>query len=78
MKNCDIIINGECDLEYFTHMVEYINLITNNTFNLPKKEAQKLIDDSPSEFALVKNKKIIKKVTHQDTSNSVLKMILDE
>lgn len=58
--------------------MKIINLITNNTFNLPKKEAQKLIDDFPSEFALVKNKKIIKKVTHQDTSNSVLKMILDE
>lgn len=27
---CDIIINGECDLNYFSHMVEYINLITNN------------------------------------------------
>ena len=32
MKNCDIIINGECDLEYFSHMVEYINLITNNFY----------------------------------------------
>ena len=30
---CDIIINGECDLEYFTHMVEYINLITNNFYD---------------------------------------------
>lgn len=29
-KDCEIIINGECDLEYFAHMVEYINLITNN------------------------------------------------
>ena len=29
-EKCDIIINGECDLEYFSHMVEYINLITNN------------------------------------------------
>lgn len=29
-EKCDIIINGECDLEYFAHMVEYINLITNN------------------------------------------------
>lgn len=29
-QNCDIIINGECDLDYFAHMVEYINLITNN------------------------------------------------
>lgn len=29
---CDIIINGECDLEYFSHMVEYINLITNNFY----------------------------------------------
>ena len=28
--NCEIIINGECDLNYFAHMVEYINLITNN------------------------------------------------
>lgn len=28
--DCDIVINGECDLEYFSHMVEYINLITNN------------------------------------------------
>lgn len=27
---CEIIINGECDLKYFAHMVEYINLITNN------------------------------------------------
>lgn len=27
---CDIVINGECNLEYFSHMVEYINLITNN------------------------------------------------
>jgi len=29
-EKCDIIINGECDLNYFAHMVEYINLITNN------------------------------------------------
>ncbi len=29
---CDIIINGECNLEYFSHMVEYINLITNNFY----------------------------------------------
>ncbi|MBQ7287347.1 MAG: hypothetical protein IJW73_06265 [Candidatus Gastranaerophilales bacterium] len=28
--SCEIIINGECDLNYFAHMVEYINLITNN------------------------------------------------
>ena len=28
--NCDIIANGECDLEYFTQILEYINLITNN------------------------------------------------
>lgn len=28
--NCDIIANGECDLEYFTQLLEYINLITNN------------------------------------------------
>ena len=27
---CDIIINGGCDLDYFSHMVEYINLVTNN------------------------------------------------
>lgn len=31
-SKCDIVINGECDLEYFTHMVEYINLITNNFY----------------------------------------------
>lgn len=29
-SKCDILINGECDLEYFTHMIEYVNLITNN------------------------------------------------
>lgn len=29
-ENCDIIANGECDLEYFTQILEYINLITNN------------------------------------------------
>lgn len=29
-NKCDIIINGECDLNYFSHMVEYIYLITNN------------------------------------------------
>ena len=29
---CDIVINGECDLEYFSHMVEYIHLITNNFY----------------------------------------------
>ena len=29
-EKCDIVINGECNLEYFSHMVEYINLITNN------------------------------------------------
>ena len=31
-EKCDIIINGECDLKYFSHMVEYINLITNNFY----------------------------------------------
>ena len=30
--NCDIVINGECNLDYFSHMVEYINLITNNFY----------------------------------------------
>ena len=29
-KNCEIVINGECNLDYFSQMVEYINLITNN------------------------------------------------
>ena len=29
-EKCEIVINGECDLNYFAHMVEYINLITNN------------------------------------------------
>lgn len=29
-SRCDIIINGKCDLDYFSHMIEYINLITNN------------------------------------------------
>ena len=28
--NCDIIANGACSLEYFTKLLEYINLITNN------------------------------------------------
>ena len=31
-EKCDIIINGECNLDYFAHMVEYINLITNNFY----------------------------------------------
>ena len=31
-EKCDIVINGECDLDYFSHMVEYINLITNNFY----------------------------------------------
>ena len=31
-SNCDIIINGECNLDYFSHMLEYINLITNNFY----------------------------------------------
>lgn len=29
-QNCDIIANGECDLEYFAQILGYINLITNN------------------------------------------------
>lgn len=29
-SECDFVINGECDLDNFSHMVEYINLITNN------------------------------------------------
>lgn len=29
-QECDIIINGECDLEYFSNMIKYIHLITNN------------------------------------------------
>ena len=29
-NECDIIINGECDLEYFSEMIKYIHLITNN------------------------------------------------
>ena len=29
-NKCDIILNGECDLDYFSQMVQYINLITNN------------------------------------------------
>ena len=31
-NKCDIVINGECDLDYFAHMVEYINLVTNNFY----------------------------------------------
>ena len=27
---CDIVINGECDLKYFSDMIKYIYLITNN------------------------------------------------
>ena len=27
---CDIVINGECNFDYFSHMVEYIYLITNS------------------------------------------------
>ncbi len=29
-SNCDIIINGECDLDYFSEMIKYFYLITNN------------------------------------------------
>lgn len=29
-NNCDITANGECDLEYFAQILEYVNLITNN------------------------------------------------
>ena len=29
-NKCDIIINGECDLEYFSKMIEYIHLLTNS------------------------------------------------
>jgi len=29
-NKCDVIINGECDFEYFTNMIKYIYLITNN------------------------------------------------
>lgn len=28
--NCDIIINGQCDLDYFTQILTYINIVTNN------------------------------------------------
>lgn len=27
---CDIIVNGECDLDYFSKMLEFINQVTNN------------------------------------------------
>ena len=29
-EECDIVINGECDLKYFSDMIKYIYLITNN------------------------------------------------
>ena len=29
-QKCDIVINGECDLDYFSKMIEYIYLITNS------------------------------------------------
>lgn len=29
-SECDIIASGECDLEYFSKLLEYINLATNN------------------------------------------------
>lgn len=29
-ESCDIIASGECDLEYFSKLLEYINLITNS------------------------------------------------
>ena len=28
--DCDLVINGECDLKYFSDMIKYIHLITNN------------------------------------------------
>jgi len=29
-SECDIIASGECDLEYFSELLEYINLATNS------------------------------------------------
>lgn len=59
--------------------MKIINVITNNIFDLPKENANQLIESSPEVFARVsKNKKVLKKGNGTKTDDTVLKKILDE
>jgi len=56
-----------------------INLNTNNIFDLPKSEAEDLLETSPDIFAKVtKNKRIIKPKKVCSDDNNVLKKISDD
>ena len=59
--------------------MKIINLKTNNMFDLPQNEAEKLLDESPDDFAKIsKNKKIIRNKSNKTVPESVLSQILDE
>jgi len=59
--------------------MKIINLITNNIFDIPAKEAEKILNDAPNEFAkLSKNKKITKKNSVKEKADTFILQILDE
>ncbi|GEM_PF-6299880 len=59
--------------------MKIINLITKNIFDLPKSEAEELLQKSSDVFAkITKNKKILKLKHSNLNDDSVLKHILDE
>jgi hypothetical protein len=59
--------------------MKIINLVTNIVFDLPKKDAEQLLESSPDTFSKVtKNKKNIKNKSNNTTDNSVLNQILEE
>ena len=59
--------------------MKIINVVTNNIFDLPKKDAEHLLASSPDIFEKVsKNKKVVNKDVGKKTENSVLRKILDE
>ena len=59
--------------------MKIMNIVTKNVFDLPRKDAEALLESAPEVFAKVtKNKKIIKNKSKVMTENSVLKQILEE
>ena len=59
--------------------MKIINLVTKNIFDLPPKEAKKLLDSSPDIFARVsKNNKVLKISAKSVSDNTVLNKISDD
>lgn len=59
--------------------MKIINLVTKNIFDLPPKEAKRVLESSPDIFAKVsKNNKVLKQSAKSVSDNTVLNKISDD